>query len=33
LKKARGNKTKAAEILKITRRMLYTRLKKYDLDQ
>jgi len=32
LAKARGNKTKAAEILKITRRMLYTRLKKYDLE-
>ncbi len=32
LKKAKGNKTKAAEILKITRRMLYTRLKKYNLD-
>jgi len=32
LQKAKGNKTKAAEILKITRRMLYTRLKKYDLD-
>ncbi|HDS00537.1 MAG TPA: sigma-54-dependent Fis family transcriptional regulator [candidate division Zixibacteria bacterium] len=32
LQKARGNKTRAAEILKITRRMLYTRLKKYGLD-
>jgi DNA-binding NtrC family response regulator len=32
LNKAKGNKTKAAEILKITRRMLYTRLKKYGLD-
>ncbi len=32
LEKAKGNKTKAAEILKITRRMLYTRLKKYGLD-
>ncbi|MBD3381902.1 MAG: response regulator [candidate division Zixibacteria bacterium] len=32
LEKAGGNKTKAAEMLKITRRMLYTRLKKYDLE-
>ena len=32
LEKAGGNKTKAAEVLKITRRMLYTRLKKYDLE-
>lgn len=32
LEKARGNKTKAAKILKITRRMLYTRLKKYNLE-
>ncbi len=32
LEKARGNKTRAADILKITRRMLYTRLKKYDLE-
>jgi DNA-binding NtrC family response regulator len=32
LRKANGNKTKAARILRITRRMLYTRLKKYGLD-
>jgi len=32
LNRAKGNKTKAAEILKITRRMLYTRLNKYNLD-
>jgi len=32
LRKVNGNKTKAAGILKITRRMLYTRLKKYGLD-
>ena len=32
LKKAGGNKTKAAKILNITRRMLYSRLKKYGVE-
>jgi DNA-binding NtrC family response regulator len=31
LSQAGGNKSKAAEILKITRRMLYTKLKKYGM--
>jgi len=32
LKKAAGNRTKAASLLNITRRMLYSRLKKYDIE-
>lgn len=32
LEKASGNRTKAAQLLNITRRMLYSRLKKYDIE-
>ncbi|MBU1319786.1 MAG: sigma-54 dependent transcriptional regulator [candidate division Zixibacteria bacterium] len=32
LKKAAGNRTKAAKLLNITRRMLYSRLKKYGIE-
>jgi len=32
LRRARGNKSKAAKILSITRRMLYSRLKKYGIE-
>jgi transcriptional regulator with PAS, ATPase and Fis domain len=31
LKRSKGNKTEAAKTLHITRRMLYSRMKKYDL--
>ncbi|MBI3014610.1 MAG: sigma 54-interacting transcriptional regulator [Candidatus Tectomicrobia bacterium] len=33
LRKARGNKSKAAKLLGLTRSQLYTRLKRFDLDQ
>ena len=33
LKKSNGNKTKAAQLLGITRRMLYTRLTKYKIEK
>jgi two-component system response regulator HydG len=33
LEKAGGNKSKAARILNITRRMLYSRLKKYGIEE
>ena len=32
LNRVNGNKSKAAELLKITRRVLYTKLKKYGIE-